>query len=264
MSSVSSRNTRSGATCNYKVLINEIEVPLSPNSGPSFKNTLSSGDRNTLALAFFFASLEQDAYISTKTVVIDDPMTSLDDHRSLTTRQEIKSLVDRTAQVIILSHEKPFLCGLWESADRINRASILVERDANGSTLAQWNVNADCITEHDRRQKLVAEYLDSQSNSLERNVAVALRYMLEAFIRIAYSRHFPPGSMVGQFVNTCNERLRQGDQILSQDDIDELRAILEYANKFHHDTNPAYETERINDTELVNFARRTLEFTKRP
>jgi hypothetical protein len=53
------------------------------------------------------------------------------------------------------------------------------------------------------------------------------------------------------------------NEILSQADMGELRAILDYANKFHHDTNPAYETEQINDTELKCFARRTLAFTKR-
>jgi wobble nucleotide-excising tRNase len=31
-----------------------------PTSQPSFKNTLSAGDRTTLALAFFLAQAEQD------------------------------------------------------------------------------------------------------------------------------------------------------------------------------------------------------------
>jgi hypothetical protein len=53
-------------------------------------------------------------------------------------------------------------------------------------------------------------------------------------------------------------------EILSQADIDELRDIVEYANLFHHDTNPAWETEVINSTLLEGFVRRTLEFAKRP
>ena len=48
----------------------------------SFRNILSSGDRNALALAFFFASLELDLSLATKTIVIDDPISSLDDHRT--------------------------------------------------------------------------------------------------------------------------------------------------------------------------------------
>ncbi len=263
LGSVSSRNTRSGATCDYKVLINSVPVSLSANAGPSFKSTLSAGDRNTLALAFFFASLEQDADLASKIVVIDDPMTSLDEHRSLTTRQEVIALTGRVTQVIVMSHEKPFLCGLWEAASRIDRAAIMVMRDGDGSTLAVWNVNDDCITEHDRRHRLVAEFLNSYSAAQERNVAVALRHILEAFVRIAYPEHFPPGSMLGPFVDKCRQRIGGQNEILSQADTDELRAILDYANKFHHDTNPAYETEQINDTELESFARRTLAFARR-
>lgn len=263
LGSVSSRNTRSGATCDYKVLINNVPVALSASAGPSFKNTLSAGDRNTLALAFFFASLEQDADLASKIVVIDDPMTSLDEHRSLTTRQEIIALTERAGQVIVLSHEKPFLCGLWEAASRIDRAAIMVTREGDGSTLAEWNVNDDCITEHDRRHRLVAEFLNSYSAAQERNVAVALRHILEAFVRVAYPGHFPPGSMLGQFVDVCRQRIGGPDEILSSADTVELRAILDYANKFHHDTNPAYETEQIHDITLEDFARRTLAFARR-
>jgi hypothetical protein len=43
----------------------------------------------------------------------------------------------------------------------------------------------------------------------------------------------------------------------------ELNDLREYANSFHHDTNPAWETEAINDAELQNFVRRTLAFARR-
>jgi len=44
----------------------------------------------------------------------------------------------------------------------------------------------------------------------------------------------------------------------------ELRAILDFANRYHHDTNAAYATELINDAELSDFTRRTLVFMRRP
>ncbi|MAU40156.1 MAG: hypothetical protein CMF31_00875 [Kordiimonas sp.] len=263
LGSITKRNTRAGATCDYKVLINNNEVALNSSDGPSFKNTLSAGDRNSLALAFFFASLELDPNLSSKIVVIDDPMTSLDEHRSLTTRQEIRALVDKVAQVVVLSHEKRFLCGLWDAAERINRTAILVEREGSGSTISLWNVSDDCVTEHDRRYQLVANFIDNYERAQERNVAVALRYILEAFVRVAYPVHFPPGSLLGRFVDTCRRHQGQATEILSSSDAIELRALLDYANKFHHDTNLAYETEQINDIELENFARRTLNFSKK-
>ena len=55
----------------------------------------------------------------------------------------------------------------------------------------------------------------------------------------------------------------QGIEILSIADIKELQELLVYANHFHHDTNPAWQTAAINDGELTDFARRTLLFASR-
>lgn len=74
-----------------------------PAGQPSFRTVLSAGDHNTLALAFFFATLDQDPNLANKIVVIDDPVSSLDEHRTLTTVQEIRNLVGRSVQIIILS-----------------------------------------------------------------------------------------------------------------------------------------------------------------
>ena len=119
LDSVTYANTRGGPACSYNVVINNVPVAIAgapPSPGePSFRNTLSAGDRNTLALAFFFASLDQDLALATKVVVIDDPISSLDEHRALTTVQEMRRLAERVGQVIVLSHSKAFLCRIWET-----------------------------------------------------------------------------------------------------------------------------------------------------
>jgi len=260
---VESVNTRGGSACSYSVLINNAMVPQTAGTGPSFRNTLSAGDRNALALAFFFASLDQDPQLAQKIVVIDDPMTSLDEHRSLTTVQEIRRLLPRVAQIIVLSHSKPFLCNLWEGASTADRSSIRLARTAAGSTLASWDVRQDCITEHDRRHELVSGYLQAADPTLERQVAAALRPILEAFVRVAYPAAFQPGGLLGPFIGVCEQRVNTPAQILGQADITELRALLDYANLFHHDSNPAWATQTINDLALVNFAERTLKFARR-
>lgn len=61
-------NNKSGSSASYCVVINQEQVNVTAKEGPSFRNTLSAGDRNTLALAFFFASLEK-------------PQTGEQDHR---------------------------------------------------------------------------------------------------------------------------------------------------------------------------------------
>lgn len=263
LDSVSAQNNRGGSSCTYNVLINNVSVPLASNHGPSFRNTMSAGDRNTLALAFFFASLDQDAGLAQKIVVIDDPMTSLDEHRSLATIQEVRKLAQRVQQVILLSHSKPFLCQVWEGADKTARAALHIIRSGQSSTIDAWDVTQDCITEHDKRHDLIQQYLNQSDQSKAREVATALRYVLEAFLRVAYPANFPPGKMLGPFYSECRQALEAGNPILNQADADGLRSLLEYANKFHHETNPAYATESINDQELVDHCYRTIAFTKR-
>ncbi len=260
---VASVNNRGGSSATYNVLINNTPIALRADGGPSFRNTLSAGDRNTLALAFFFASLDQEPNLAQKVVVVDDPMTSLDEHRSLTTVQEMQRLHGRVSQLIVLSHSKPFLCAVWESADRVTRSAMRISRAGAGSTLAVWDVRQDCITEHDRRHEQVAAYLRAGDPTTERAVAAALRPILEAFMRVAYPAAFPPGTMLGQFYGICQQRLTSANPILSAADTMELRALLDFANRFHHDTNAAWETEAINDQELIHFCARTIAFAQR-
>lgn len=263
LSSIGSQNHRGGSSCTYNVLINNVTVPLTADSGPSFKNTLSAGDRNTLALAFFFSSLDQDQALAQKIVVIDDPMTSLDEHRSLATIQEMRDLVCRVKQVIVLSHSKPFLCQIWEGADKTTRSALKIIRSGQSSSIDTWDVHQDCITEHDKRHALIQHYIETGNSGKERDVATALRYVLEAFLRVSYPANFPPGKLLGKFHNECEQALAAGTAILSQADTAELRKMLDYANKFHHDTNSAYATATINDQELVDHCTRTLKFAKR-
>jgi wobble nucleotide-excising tRNase len=266
LDSVTSVNTRAGSSCTYNIVINNTPIPVaggSPAPGaPSFRNTLSAGDRSTLALAFFFASLDREPALAQKIVVIDDPITSLDEHRALTTAQEVRRVAERVAQAMVLSHNKPFLCCIWEGANRQQRTALEVVRDATGSTIRLWDVNQDCMTEHDRRHALLREYIRSNTSN-RREVARSIRPTLEAFLRVAYPEHFSPGQLLGYFYDICRQRVGTPQQILDQDDTHELNDLIEYANKFHHDTNPAWETESINDTELLDFVRRTLAFARR-
>lgn len=262
-------NNRGGSACNYDVVINNTTVAVAgaattPGSH-GFHNTLSAGDRNALALAFFFASLDQCPRLNTKVVVIDDPVSSLDDHRCLTTVQEIRRLSRRAAQVIVLSHSKPFLCTLWEGipqADRGERAALELIRQGQGSELREWDVTRECVSEHDRRHTLLREYVQGNGGN-SRTVAEAIRPLLESFLRVACPEHFPPGTLPGPFRGLCEQRVGTPQEILDQHHVEELRDIIEYSNRFHHDTNAAWQTEVVNDIELLGFVTRTLAFAKR-
>src|SRR6202158_1057911 len=77
----------------FHIVINNVPVALGDSATPTaeacFRNTLSSGDRSTLALAFFIAQLEADPNLADTVVIFDDPFTSQDRSRRLETKQEI-------------------------------------------------------------------------------------------------------------------------------------------------------------------------------
>ncbi len=266
LDNIEPENTRAGTACSYDVIIYNQPIAVDGSrSQPgqhAFKNTLSSGDRNTLALAFFFAMIEQDQNLKDLIVVIDDPMTSLDEHRTLTTAQEIRNLSKRVKQVIVLSHSKSFLCKIWKHLAPEHKSSMQVVRDGDESTFTEWNVNEDSITEFDRNHQLLREYSSNGGGS--RPSAQAIRPTLEGYLRVACPEHFPAGAVLGKgIMETWSKHLSTPQEILSKTDLTELLNLTEYGSKFHHDTNLAWETEAINDGELLGFVKRTLEFIKR-
>jgi hypothetical protein len=109
-------------------------------------------------------------------------------------------------------------------------------------------------------------FANSQQTIQKWSIIIAvIRPILEAFLRVAYPQHFLPGNMLGQFAGLCRQRLSAGTQILSTADLQELSDLTDYANQFHHDTNPGgWRTVIINDAQLLGFVQRTLDFVKRP
>ena len=257
----------SGSSCTYNVVINNTPIAVrssnNPQGEPSFRNSLSAGDRNTLALALFFSALDQNPNLANTIVVIDDPISSLDDHRSLTTVQAVRNLAERAGQVIVLSHSKRFLCTIWSGADQKECRPLEIAQNGDESTIRTWDISQDSITEHDQRHFLLQEYAASQSGA-KKDVAVAIRPHLEAFLRVACPRNFPPGKLLGPFIEDCRNKVGGPDEILNEDAIQELHNIVEYGNRFHHDTNPAWQTVEINSKELEGFVKRTLAFVGPP
>ena len=129
-----------------------------------------------------------------------------------------------------------------------------------GSTLREWSVDKDSLTEHDRRHECLSAYIAGADDD-QSEVARSIRPYLEACLRVALPEQFPPGTLLGQFLARCCQERGQPDEILDQATIEKLTGLVEYTNRFHHETNPAWETEAINDVELRGFAERALGFT---
>ncbi len=252
----------------YHVLVNNAQVPLNLPAGrppgPSFRTALSAGDRATLALAFFFASLESHPQLANTIIVIDDPVSSLDDYRAGTTATKIKALLGLATQVVVLCHSKAFLCQFWEDDQvRPHIAPLKIERSNPGSKLERWDIQAERLTEHDRRQELMQAFLDAATTVDKRKVGESIRPHLEAFSRVAFPEVAKPGKLLGPIVNELRQRVGQPNAILDLAHCNELEELKDYGNKFHHDGSAAWRPSAVIDQELEGFVKRTLKFIRR-
>ena len=249
----------------YALGVNKGRVPLSTRKiGPSFSTALSAGDRNTLALALFFATLSERDSLDDVIVVIDDPASSLDDGRCFATVQEIRKLLGKAEQVVVLSHARAFLCQLWDRADKDATATLEIrDVDTDSSTLQPWDADAAAVTEYDRLYKVVAEYAES-SYGESQSVATSLRMVLEGYCRVSLVEHFPPGRLLGKFINVARQAEGSGAPILSTERLDELDDLREYANQFHHNTSKTWQENlaNVNETALKGYAGRVIRFVR--
>jgi wobble nucleotide-excising tRNase len=248
------------ATSSYQLVINRMAIDVgdsrTPADRPSFKNTLSAGDRTTLALAFFLAHLEGDPGAAAKLVVFDDPFNSQDSFRRRQTVHEIMKVARGCAQVIVLSHDATFLRQLWDKAPAAERVSLTIaDHRAQGSKLLPIDLEAACrgrtVTDIDDLQT----YLTTGAGALL-DIIRKMRVVLETFCRTTYPSSFLGTDWLGDMVR----KIREGGATHPAEALyDELDQINGYTSQYHHGEDVGDLTpDQIDPTELTGYTRRTL------
>lgn len=259
------RNIVTGSTCTYTVLVGNTPVSTSttkPEDDPSVGETLSTSDRNTLALALFLSSLDKDENLSDTTVVIDDPVSSFDDSRSLATVQELRKLAPRVGQMIILSHKAAFLGKIWSKLDqRHNCQSLTIVHRANGSDICAWKIDRAFNADQARRQLLLETYVKDQTGDRQ-DVINAIRPYIEAVLEILCAGHYNASKPVGTFLRECRDACGTPNEILAKDTVAELEDVYEYSNPSKHGSHIDPENMDVNGDELLNYVRKMLNITR--
>lgn len=243
----------------YQIVINQNSVDLgdgeTPADRPSFKNTLSAGDRSTLALAFFLAQLEQDANRAGKIIVFDDPFTSMDSFRRSHTVHQVYKCAEGCAQVVVLSHDSGFLKLLWDRVPPADRKTLQFARVGEKNTaIAEWDIEKAVMSRYRAQiDDLLRFFSDSEGEA--RDVIQKLRTVLEGYCRNLYPVQFGNQDTLGVIV----EKIKAGGATHPlapiADNLDELNL---YCRRYHHGENPDAATEPIVDAELQGYVRRTL------
>ncbi|KQU17582.1 hypothetical protein ASG63_08710 [Methylobacterium sp. Leaf94] len=169
---------------------------------PTFRNTLSAGDKTTLALAFFLAKVDHDPGLSCKTLVIDDPLSSHDSQRRRETVSAIRDLCARCRQVIVLSHDEFLLREVERRCVGIPCVAFQIEFTGGDEWSSASAVDLDqlCRAEHVRLVDEIGAFVNENRGSAD-HVVHHLRRVLETHYRRSYAAYFPHDRNLGQIVN---------------------------------------------------------------
>lgn len=229
---------------------------------PSFATALSEGDKRTLAFAFFIASTLTDAKLATRTVVIDDPMCSLDMNRKHHTRTVLRKIHAKADQLIVLAHDVYFIRDLRDALRKEDKAAqiatfqlTLAADDYTG--FAPLDLDKECESAYFQHHRLLNEFVTGKGGDV-RSVAKAIRPMLEGYLHRRFPGLVPKELLFGQVVLLIRDALVSSPLYHAQDLVEELNEINEYAGQFHHDTNPGADTVVVVAPELKTFAKHAL------
>jgi wobble nucleotide-excising tRNase len=243
----------------YCLVIEGEEIELgdtnTPLTKPSFKNTLSAGDKSALALAFFLAQLAESVDVSKKVVVLDDPFTSQDASRQTCTQQEIRRLASTVAQVIVLSHDRRFLKRVWDGMEA-SLSKTLQFSNFGDTTVTEWDIETV-------QDEYVATYTTlwrycNRSEGDPHLVVRTIRPLLEGYLRMKLPREFPDNKWLGDYVKQIQDADSKTPVGQAKPFLSELVDLKDYAKRYHHPAGPEVPDEPVDAQEVLAFGKRAL------
>lgn len=130
----------------------------------------SESDRRALALAVFWTLLQSlpESTLAEQIVVLDDPLTSFDDHRVTAVHSELAANAERVRQIIVLSHYRHdiemFFRTFRDQPDA--RLLILVAGGSNGTDIKVGDPREFLLNEHQRAHERMTSFACGDINDL--------------------------------------------------------------------------------------------------
>lgn len=163
----------------------------------NLEQVFSESDRRALALAMFWASLSglSEAEKSNAIIVLDDPVTSFDNHRMTSVHQEIANLADTVRQIILLSHFEHGISCFLDTYRHNKKIQLLsIERVGNSSDIKVSDIEDFIKTEHEKARDRIFRFASGKINT---HNAGELRTFFEYEINHRFAKQI--------FLNAINE-----------------------------------------------------------
>ena len=256
----------------YRLSVRGRPVPLAsrtqPAMEPCFSTALSESDKRALALAFFFARLEVDPDLGSKVVIVDDPMSSLDRGRRRKSLLRLVQLAPTCEQLIVLTHDSRFARELRDAlADPgrgpgLNARVLELHRVAGGAAFADCNIDEICASAYHRNYRIVADFVAGTGTANPRDVAEAVRTVLEGYYHRKFPNRIPRRAMLGHVISASRDAQPPDPLVHLQPSLQELSDLNDFASQFHHDDDTEI-PPLINEAELRTYAQLALDLVHR-
>ena len=219
-----------------------------------FKNTLSEGEKNALAFAFFLADLRRHAGLGDQVIVVDDPLSSFDDDRRLDTARHLGQLAKDCKQLIVLTHRMDFVGLLYDQHGFGGRFFRLRLNDSEGAQVELLDVKQARMLDHERHVDALKRFSDTGVLPVGDNVQRLIRSILERGLGTKYCHHLHGERILPELLKRLDEQLG----ILESSVVQELRDMNKATQSGLHAAADQSAIHTLSESELCGLAQRAL------
>lgn len=230
----------------YAILMRGKHIRLAPKADgsnePTFATTLAESDKRSLAFAFFVARLRASPGLGDMVVVVDDPMSSLDRARKRRTTMVLSQLAASCAQLIVLSHDFHYLRDVRDEIEQNKKGQLIcgvrkIERvQESYSIFADCNLDDLCESPYYRDYRVVSDYVAGTSSLDVREVAKAIRPLLEGYYHRRFPVLIPEHFTLGRIIDQIAESRDASPLAHLRPSVPKLREVNRCTSPFHHPT----------------------------
>lgn len=247
----------------FGFLIHKEKVPLKVRQDdmPCFKTTLSEGDKSTLAFAFFIAMLEKMPELKNQIVLLDDPLSSLDETRREATARVLLELSPKVKQLCIFTHKKDFLRMLF---DKMPNSKVLQIRSdkVNGSRIEALDVEEDRKSDYIRMVEEMERYVNEDFGPTTDTMQGNIRKVFETVLKIKYYNALPRDIRTIKVFSKLLETLFEKD-LLDTALKSQLFNLCNVSNGPHHGDIVEDSSRKLTRDELIPLIQEALRLLKK-
>lgn len=228
------------ASLTYSLTFKGKPLSLDTDDNLSFKNTLSEGDKNTIAFSLFLAKLDKysEEELKDKIIVFDDPLTSLDLNRRNATINELVKMYQKTKQTLVLSHNLAFLLEL-NNRRKIkgkDKKVLLIEKQIDKSIIREFKLRDELSAEFASCIEKIEKFKETGADEDMEPAINSIRLSLEAILKFKYGRYLSTldgtfGQIISELEKSSTCRFVYGEK---QKVIDDLNELNEMSWRAHH------------------------------